>query len=316
MLLTSPNWQPAILRQNQEVDSIAVRDALEDRSGTVTDAMISAGCAVVQGLCKSAEDFDKLLGPVSQQSPGMVTLSSPRIPVGAATYTSTEYSSKRSIALHQELVYLDHWPKYCVFFCDTPPAHGGATTLADLKTASNALPPSLINEFYERGVRYRMRFQRGVEPNWQSAFGTVDIQKAQQLAFDAGLNFKNSNGSVTLEFSAQGATVSPDGSLLWANQSHLFHYAGLDGRNAQVLTDAIGLDNLPRHCTFGDGQAIPDDMIAEVRRTFAANEFKHNWQQGDLLIIDNRRVMHGRQFFSGARNILAAFVGVAHAKIN
>ena len=47
--------------------------------------------------------------------------------------------------------------------------------------------------------------------------------------------------------------------------------------------------------TFADGTSIPDDVIAEIDSVSAARTEDIDWCDGDVVIIDNTRVMHGRR---------------------
>jgi hypothetical protein len=53
--------------------------------------------------------------------------------------------------------------------------------------------------------------------------------------------------------------------------------------------------------TFGNGDAIDGEALAELASM--ANEFvlPLEWQDGDVALVDNHRVMHGRYPFSGSR---------------
>ncbi|MGY8737301.1 MAG: TauD/TfdA family dioxygenase, partial [bacterium] len=58
---------------------------------------------------------------------------------------------------------------------------------------------------------------------------------------------------------------------------------------------------------LGDGRpvSIPlRDEIAELTESYAADL---EWQRGDLALLDNHRVQHGRRPFDGRRQVLVAF---------
>ena len=60
---------------------------------------------------------------------------------------------------------------------------------------------------------------------------------------------------------------------------------------------------------FGDGSAIdPADMAVAIA---LADELSFDipWQAGDVALVDNFLVMHGRRPFEGERRILASLVG-------
>ena len=58
---------------------------------------------------------------------------------------------------------------------------------------------------------------------------------------------------------------------------------------------ARGRDRVGMHTEFGDGSSIPSATITHVRDTIWNNLVFNRWEKGDILMIDNFRVSHGRQ---------------------
>ena len=58
---------------------------------------------------------------------------------------------------------------------------------------------------------------------------------------------------------------------------------------------------------MSSGKAIPEKFIDEIKRVAEDITVDHSWQQGDVLMIDNVRFMHGRRAFEKGdpRDILA-----------
>lgn len=52
------------------------------------------------------------------------------------------------------------------------------------------------------------------------------------------------------------------------------------------------------HTSFGDGSVIPDKHLEHVRDVVWSNMVFNRWQQGDIVMIDNFRISHGRQVHS------------------
>ena len=63
--------------------------------------------------------------------------------MGNGVYTSTLCSSSETIALHNELAYLVHPPKYLLFYCDIPPANEGETPIVDGRRLFGSLSPDI-----------------------------------------------------------------------------------------------------------------------------------------------------------------------------
>ena len=60
-------------------------------------------------------------------------------------------------------------------------------------------------------------------------------------------------------------------------------------------------DDPSRALAFGDGSAIPKEgleRIAELSKSFT---FDLMWQDGDVVLLDNKITMHGRRPYSGER---------------
>ena len=72
--------------------------------------------------------------------------------------------------------------------------------------------------------------------------------------------------------------------VLWAAS---FFYIGLKAPSAKL---SLGMNTC-----YGDGAAIPYRTVSHVRDTVWRNLVFNRWEQGDVLMIDNFRVSHGRQ---------------------
>ena len=65
-------------------------------------------------------------------------------------------------------------------------------------------------------------------------------------------------------------------------------------------------DDMPEYATFGDGSAIPLQYLDVIRATTRKLQVTFDWRRGDLLMVDNMLLAHGRMPFSGERKILVA----------
>jgi hypothetical protein len=60
--------------------------------------------------------------------------------------------------------------------------------------------------------------------------------------------------------------------------------------------------------SFGDGSLIDSDAMAMAVAMAEDLTVDLQWQQGDVALLDNLRVMHGRRPFEGERRVLASLV--------
>ena len=60
-------------------------------------------------------------------------------------------------------------------------------------------------------------------------------------------------------------------------------------------------DDPSRALSFGDGSAIESKDLGKLVELAERHTFDLAWQDGDVALVDNYRVMHGRRAFSGER---------------
>ena len=61
-----------------------------------------------------------------------------------------------------------------------------------------------------------------------------------------------------------------------------------------------------RAVTFADGTLMNKDDIDQCSNILDDCSVSFRWQQGDVLLVDNRQVLHARKSFEPPRRILAA----------
>jgi hypothetical protein len=72
------------------------------------------------------------------------------------------------------------------------------------------------------------------------------------------------------------------------------------------MAAVLGPDELPQSVTFADGSPIPADHVVQIRDRGLANAVDVDWRAGDLMLIDNVALGHGRRSFTGSRRVLVA----------
>jgi hypothetical protein len=287
-------------------DGIELVSWMQDSTDVIRDALSETGLVLFRGFdTEDAATLKNTLALFGAEPMTDARWSTPRSSVGEGAFTSTEYPPEQWIVLHSEMSYARLWPRLLLFQCKTAAETGGATTIADLKAVSDALG-DLVDEFHEREVIYQRNFRKGIDIPWQNAFGTEDREEVVEIGRRNGLEVEwRPDGVLHTSQQAQGAVSGPDGAVFF-NQAHLFHPLQLPEATRKALVAALGADGLPRNAIFGDGEAIPNDVIERVLSVLQQQTRNIDWQDGDVAIIDNMRWMHGRAPFTGTRKVLAA----------
>ncbi|MBE1530654.1 TauD/TfdA family dioxygenase [Actinomadura algeriensis] len=233
---------------------------------------------------------------------------SPRTKVGGNLYTSTEYPRQYTISMHNELSYAHRWPARLAFYCETAPGGGGATTVADGARWLGSLDGE-VRDAFAGGVRYVQNLHGGFGfgKSWQDTFETDDRAAVEAYLADAraewewgpdGLRVTQLRPS-TIEHPVTGAEV-------WFNQADQWHPAGLGTETSAELYDILPPDEFPQYVTFADGSPIPDEHVRHILDRGLDAAIDVDWHAGDLLLIDNVAVAHGRRPFEGSRRVLVA----------
>jgi alpha-ketoglutarate-dependent taurine dioxygenase len=232
----------------------------------------------------------------------------PRKEVGKNIYTSTEYPSDVQIPLHHEMSYAHNWPMKLFFFCLQPAALGGATPIASDRLFLKRLNPAIQEIFLRKKVMYVRNYGEGLDLSWQEAFQTKERVVVENYCREAGTEFEWREGDRlrTRHVGQVMASHPKTGETVWFNHAHMFHQSNLDESFLASLLMEFDEESLPRNAFYGDGSPIEASVLEEVRETYAQTAVTFDWQQGDVLLVDNMLASHGRSSFIGPRKILVA----------
>lgn len=234
--------------------------------------------------------------------------STPRSKVFAGVYSSTEYPAHQSIPLHNEQSYTRQWPSRIWFHCMTPSQTGGETPIADSRQVYQAIDPAIREEFIAKGLLYVRNYSSALDLPWQQVFNTDERSKVEQYCQSQGIEWSwSDDGELSTRQLCQAAIRHPvSQEWVWFNQAHLFHISAMEQNLRQALIDAVGEAQLPRNVYFGDGTPIPDATLDAIRAVYTQTCVAFPWQAGDVLMLDNLLVAHGRNPFSGDRKVIVA----------
>lgn len=273
----------------------------------VEQKLLGSGGILFRGFgIASASELEAFCAALTPDLMGYGERSTPRREVGGKVYTSTEYPADQAIPMHNELSYTDSWPAKVWFYCHLPASHGGETPIADSRQVYREIDPAVRGQFIERQVMYVRNFGEGLGLTWQEVFQTGEAAAVEEYCRGAGIELEwRPGGRLRTRVVRPAVTRHPaTGEDVWFNQAHLHHVSALPEAARQALLDVVSPDDLPFNTFYGDGSEIETAALDEVRRAYAAASIHFPWQRGDVLMLDNVLVAHGRAPYRGERRIL------------
>jgi alpha-ketoglutarate-dependent taurine dioxygenase len=238
----------------------------------------------------------------------------PRTAHPGRVYSGFQWSPEDPVCPHHELSYADPAPGLLLLACARRPDEGGAVMLADGRRVLADLPPDLVAEFAEHGWRLRRSYRGELGSGLAQAFGGDTRAEVERYCRD---------GQIGLDWLADGTprttqrrpalVIHPvTGEAAWCNQIAFLSGWTLDTDVRDYLLAVHGPDGLPFDTARGDGQPLSAEVIGVLNAATERVAVPVPWQPGDLLLIDNVRMAHGRQPYQGQREVLVALGRPVH----
>lgn len=279
---------------------------LTDNAQALESLINLNGIVVVRGLSlMTSKQFGQSLAAIFDEAlADYAYRSTPRTALRGQVYTASEYHSDMTILQHNESSYSNQWAMRVGFFCQQSATFGGRTPVADSRRVYFQIPFDIRAEFEAKQIRY-VRNYGLIDLPWQEVFQTTQKEEVEAFCAQNGLSFEwSEQGLKTTQINPAVARHPQSGEKVWFNQAHLFHVSALPSNVRQNLSRLYAPDELPRHCYFGDGSPIPDDMLEEIRAVYERESISFDWQRNDLMLLDNMLFSHGRTPFTGERKVL------------
>jgi alpha-ketoglutarate-dependent taurine dioxygenase len=284
--------------------------AADNREFIETSLLKHGGLLFRNFHVSTAAEFEQFITAVSGAPLEYRERSSPRSQVSGNIYTSTDHPANQSIFLHNENSYQQTWPLKIFFFCATPASSGGETPIADVRKVYARLDAQLRERFAQQHWMYVRNFGDGLGLPWQSVFQTTDraVVEAHCRQHGIAVEWKDGDRLRTRAVRPAIARHPRTGELVWFNHATFFHVTTLAPKLRAALLQEFAEDDLPTNTCYGDGTCIEPETLAQLRAAYTQETVVFKWQQGDILLLDNMLVAHGRAPYTGPRQIL---VGMA-----
>jgi alpha-ketoglutarate-dependent taurine dioxygenase len=295
-----------------------------DNMNHLTQLLDHAGAVLFRGFASKHPDAFAAFATLLPAHKGRYAAgTTPRSAFDTNVYETTEVLAPYRICLHQEKSYMKDYPARIAFYCREAARRGGETIIGDMRRLLAELPPALVERFLAKRILYRRNFvangegvDAGFAPlkllhrSWEEAFSTSDEVEVESLCRAAQADFEwQQDGSLTVAYLADAIITHPrSGARAWFNQAASLHM------NERVLGQAFAevqrhyADGkvLPYDIRYGDGSPLTLDDLLPVYEAMERVTVSRPWRQGDILLLDNISVAHGRNPYEGRRDVRVA----------
>ncbi|MDO7842298.1 TauD/TfdA family dioxygenase [Sphingomonas immobilis] len=314
--------QPRVEALRADIGALA--DWFRTNRPALDQLLVDAGAIVLRGFAvEDTAAFGRVVDCFAPTDFGYLAGASPRAQLAPRVFEATSAPAEAVLGMHQEMAYLPNYPSRIAFYCRMPSVTGGETYLADMRAVTREIPAAFLAAVRERGVLYTRNFRAPqvstghpvldvFHKTWTDAFSTADPGKA--IADCAAMGLQGSwldDGSLSVAYRAPGLIDHPvSGECLWFNQiaTQTLNRQNTGDRFALYERHYGSTRPRPYLTTYGDGGAIPEDFVAALYPILSRNTVAFPWSHGDILLIDNFRTAHGRNAFTGLRDVQVALL--------
>jgi alpha-ketoglutarate-dependent taurine dioxygenase len=256
-------------------------------------------------------EFENFIQVICGELMGYLDRATPRHQVSGNVYTATDYPPEQGIFLHNESSFAATWPRKIFFYCVTAARQGGETPVADVRRVFKRIDPQIRERFTQKKVMYVRNFAGGpFGLSWQTVFQTEDKSVLEEYCRKADIEFewRGGNRLRTRQVRPAVARHPLTGEMVWFNHATVLHVSTIEARLREMLLKMFKEEDLPNNTYYGDCSPIEPHVLDALRESYGQETVMFTWHEGDILMLDNMLVAHGRKPFVGPRKIV---VGMA-----
>jgi alpha-ketoglutarate-dependent taurine dioxygenase len=297
--------QPRVLRAEPGDDSSESWAAVH--RAALRTLVAEHGCVLVRGLgLRGVTETGAVFGQLATSLMTEKEVFASRQAYPGGLYSSSKWPPNQQMCMHHELSYALEFPALMLFACLNAPDRGGATAVADSAAVLGALPAELVQRFEREGWVLTRNYNEDFGPSLAEAFGTDDRRTVEAYCRANAIEFEWQPDGVLGTRQRRSAVVRHPltGQRCWFNQVAFLNEGTIDPEVREYLVDVYGEDGLPFNTRFGNGDPIGEDVIRLLNETYEAHTAREPWQAGDLMLVDNIRMAHSRESYSGPREVL------------
>lgn len=243
--------------------------------------LMRGGALIIKGFSDDVDHFNSLIECFSR-----------KVTKDPARKSSTQHTAEikagvEEMGLHRENGNLPYCPDIQWFYCMQPAAKGSETTLCDGEQVYQKMAPEVRRLFESNLIKY----DRLIPWDNVKSYLSVELEKPFESVGYGDLEYVNEIHPGQ-KYSVFDRNLVKSERFVSAIQTSIF-----SGRQAfcnSLLGPSFNYE--PPKITWEDGSQIDIRVFDEVRRVTESLTYDHFWEEGDMMVVDNSRVMHGRRY--------------------
>jgi len=308
---------PLVLEANHQAPGCSgtctvdnLNDWISNSAPIIDNLLLRHGAILFRGFpLNSADDFNSFVTASGYDEFPYVGGAAVRRVLAPRVFTTNESPPDFPIPYHHELAQSPKFPYHLFFHCETPAEQGGETPILwsfELHERLKEKIPHFVEKL-DQGVHYIRVMPEEDDPSsaigrgWKSTYLTEEKSIAEMKM--RGLNY-------TWEWKEDGLLVTQS-PVLKALRKDIG--PGRSGRTAffnSVIAAYTGWTDSRNDgklaIKFADGSYLDPTDVKITLELMDELEVAFKWEKGDVILIDNRQVMHSRKPFVGKRVITAS----------
>ncbi|QYY33536.1 TauD/TfdA family dioxygenase (plasmid) [Cupriavidus pinatubonensis] len=302
-------------------------DALRDRGNfrawtrdvmPVLEALITRhGGIVLRGFpTPDTADFADIIDQLPAFRDGYLGGRAPRMQIAGRVMEATRLDASVGLGVHSEMAYRRQFPRRIAFFSRKTAPVGGETTIADARNFVVQMGEDLVAKIASLGIRSALNYgpKTGTvdasyvdqdKYGWNHAFDTDSPDEVEALCAARGLEpLWHDDGSLTVFATLDPFLDHPQtGQRLYRSGLHRSHTA------TEVLDTEIRKNRrYPTGMFLGSAQRLETAEVDHINAVCDRNTHSWEWRDGDVMILDNLQVWHGRNPYQGQRDVQVALL--------
>ncbi|HIK19066.1 MAG TPA: TauD/TfdA family dioxygenase [Leptolyngbyaceae cyanobacterium M33_DOE_097] len=271
--------QPLSETVGKEIINIENIDILSLNKESIINLFQSEGVLLFRGFETDIETFSKFTNQFSENFMDYAGGVFNRRTINGDSTVLSVNDFKHEIKLHGEMYYQKNIPLMLWFFCIHPPVQAGETIICDGKSFFAELSQPLKELFSQKKLKYRGFLDK---ETWKRQYKTDDLNILKQVCKSNDTQLQiNQDESINIQYICPAIRPNRSGEYL------VFINSLLPAKSMA-----------PSSISFEDDSEIDDEIMIELNEIAEKITAEICWEKGDILMIDNTRIMHGRRAFS------------------